>query len=76
VTSVLSPCATCARFDRGQRGRNVCQAFPDEIPDDILWGDNDHTAPYAGDHGLQWIVAPDAPEAVRAANHPFPSRAA
>jgi len=34
----------------------VCDAFPDYpgIPNEIGWGDNLHTEPYTGDHGIQF----------------------
>ena len=32
----------------------VCRAFPDGILDEIAFGDNLHTAPYPGDHGIQY----------------------
>jgi hypothetical protein len=32
----------------------ICKAFPDGIPDEIAYGDNKHTAPYDGDHGIQF----------------------
>lgn len=31
-----------------------CEAFPDGIPDEIAYGDNTHTSPYPGDHGIQF----------------------
>jgi len=35
--------------------RNVCDAFPDGIPDEIAYGDNPHTEPYPGDHGMRYL---------------------
>ncbi len=32
----------------------VCRAFPAGIPEEIAFGDNLHTAPYPGDHGIQY----------------------
>ena len=32
----------------------VCRAFPNGIPDEIAFGDNLHTTPYPGDHGIQY----------------------
>ena len=31
-----------------------CDAFPDEIPVDVLIGDRDHRFPIDGDHGIQF----------------------
>jgi len=43
-------------FDDGSQ-RNVCDAFPDGIPDDIVVGQNDHIEPYPGDHNIQFEEA-------------------
>jgi len=32
----------------------VCNAFPEEIPEEILTGEYDHTKPYKGDNGIQF----------------------
>lgn len=31
-----------------------CRAFPKGIPDEIAYGDNDHTKPYPGNQGIQY----------------------
>jgi hypothetical protein len=36
----------------------VCKAFPDGIPDVIAYGDNDHSLPFEGDHGVQYARKP------------------
>lgn len=34
--------------------RVICAAFPKGIPDEIAYGPNLHTKPYAGDKGIQF----------------------
>jgi hypothetical protein len=46
-------CAYCKRWTR-EPGRK-CQAFPQGIPLEIWLGENDHHAPYPGDHGIQFM---------------------
>jgi len=41
-------CIPCAHL----QGHMICDAFPDGIPEKIWNGWNDHTKPYAGDHGI------------------------
>lgn len=36
----------------------VCRAFPKGIPDAIAWGDDPHTKPTEGDHGIQYRKLP------------------
>jgi hypothetical protein len=50
-----SQCITCARY----RGMAECAAYPDGIPPEVMEGTIDHTQPYAGDHGLQWVAQSD-----------------
>lgn len=46
-------CLSC----RHHWGGNQCEAFPGGIPEEILFGDNDHTEPYPGDHDIQYEPA-------------------
>ena len=47
-----SVCSLCAHLHpKAKRG---CAAFPEEIPMEIWMGENPHTAPYPGDHGIQF----------------------
>lgn len=51
---VYSPvCTFCKNYISGREIRK-CRAFPDGIPDEIWTGENDHTKPYKGDHGIQF----------------------
>jgi len=33
---------------------HYCKAFPNGIPDEIAYGDNDHTTPFDGDNGIMY----------------------
>lgn len=56
-------CASCSRFspalsdwfEEEETGGPTCAAFPDGIPDPILYGEVDHREPYPGDRGLRWL---------------------
>ena len=48
---VWASCVTCQRSAPGQ----VCEAYPDGIPEAILNGKVDHKTPYPGDHGLTYL---------------------
>ena len=39
------------------RGCPYCEAFPKGIPSKIWWEEIEHTAPYPGDHGIQYEPA-------------------
>ena len=55
----ISQCAYCKNYDRVVRG--VCAAFPDGIPDEIMWGvQYDHRQPYPGDHNIQFEALNEA----------------
>jgi hypothetical protein len=52
VSIVSDVCNRCQHFT-GTWGVRKCDAFKD-IPLPIWEGDNDHTKPYPGDHGIQF----------------------
>lgn len=35
---------------------NTCASWPDAIPPEVMDGTVDHTLPYPGDRGLQWVA--------------------
>lgn len=47
---IISQCATCAHKKEG----DICEAYPDGIPQEILTNEVDHKKPYFGDHGIQY----------------------
>jgi hypothetical protein len=44
-------CATCKHL---LVGTDTCQAFPERIPSDIVFGRHDHRDPYPGDGGIRY----------------------
>ena len=50
-------CLPCKHFNReaySETGKKTCDAFPNDIPDEIWGGENDHKKPYKGDHEIQF----------------------
>jgi hypothetical protein len=47
----LPQCVYCVYYLDG----GTCKAFHKEIPDEIWSGKFDHTKPYLGDHGIQFV---------------------
>lgn len=48
-------CVDCVHFITGDDKEGLrCAAYPDGIPDEILFGDADHTKPYKGDNGIRF----------------------
>ena len=47
-------CMTCKHFNFENKVNNVCTAFPDGIPVNILITELDHRKPVNGDHGIQY----------------------
>ena len=48
------PCMSCSRFDNQVRDKEVCSAFPNGIPLEIIGGLHLHREPFKGDNGIQW----------------------
>ena len=52
-------CFTCDHFvGEGGNYDFVCEAFPEGIPSDFLWGEDWHVRPVEGDHGIQYTPMP------------------
>lgn len=54
-------CAACTRFRAFDEDHPsaYCAAFPDGIPDSIMYGMADHRLPVEGDHGIRFVLDPD-----------------
>ncbi len=46
------PCMECVHFTRDSEEGLRCDAFPEGIPDAIIYGDSDHNKPFPGDGGI------------------------
>jgi len=56
---IIPQCKYCARH----KGIEGCRAFPDGVPDAIVFNKHDHTEPYPGDDGvLFWAIDDEAKE--------------
>ncbi len=61
MTGILPPmCVDCARLVDSPGKGLTCQAYPDGIPDEIVYGKWDHRLPKPGDRGLQFLPREDA----------------
>jgi hypothetical protein len=54
VEMLPSQCSVCQHYRPWFRGRTTCDAYPDDIPVEILRNRIDHHAAYVGDHGLRY----------------------
>jgi len=50
IEFISEQCIKCKHIN--DETYQICKAFPDGIPEEILAGEVDHTNPYPGDHGI------------------------
>ncbi len=55
---ITPQCFDCKRLFK--REGMTCEAFPDDIPDEILLNEHDHKTPFPGDNGLLFEPKPKA----------------
>lgn len=51
-TTIISQCLDCKHFIDDTKF--TCKAFPDGIPDDLVFNKVSHKKPYEGDKGIQF----------------------
>lgn len=66
-------CDSCKRLRSDYRRGQVCSAFPEGIPAEILAG-FDHRQPFPGDGGVRFVRDPDKPLPPGAAEHVEPQQ--
>jgi hypothetical protein len=55
---VQSQCTACTHLDRQAEQDQLCNAFPDGIPDEIWKNEVPHTDSYPGDNGIHLELIP------------------
>lgn len=63
TTTAAPACIDCKHLHRGDPNatRNTCEAFPEGIPDVILFEGRDHRKPFKGDRGVRFEVLVQRP---------------
>ncbi len=52
MTSIKFPCLECVHF--GNHKGLTCEAFPDGVPKELMFGYVEHETPYPGDSGIRF----------------------
>jgi hypothetical protein len=47
-------CMNCKHYNRNDKNKMSCKAYPNGIPEDIIFSVVDHHKPFAGDNGIQF----------------------
>lgn len=67
ISGISDVCTLCVHFDDSEPLARRCKAFPNGIPLKIWNGEDDHSRPFPGDHGVQFeplIIHQPTPEYV------------
>jgi hypothetical protein len=54
MMSVEIDCMRCMHFNYSIKDSNAFATFPEDTPDEIIWGEVDPKKPYPGDNGTQF----------------------
>jgi len=61
--TIQPQCERCKRFLAPRfNGDFHCEAFSDEIPEEIQWNEHDHRKPFKGDNGLMFVESEQSKE--------------
>jgi hypothetical protein len=61
-------CDSCERFRMwdSEHDKAWCEAFPDGIPEAIIYGGADHRQPIHGDNGIRYLPDPERKDSLAA----------
>jgi hypothetical protein len=57
---IVSPVCILCKHWHIDDPKKTCDAFPDNIPDEIWMGENNHRKPFPGDRGIQFELIDEA----------------